>query len=107
MDPLPDKDALTTLLSVESLLLAASTLAVTISRAPVYGDARSDLPRRVAWAIFWLVLLASVGAAAAWIELFICGDGPGNFLGWCEAVAIAAVIAALPVISGLIAKWAR
>ena len=61
----------------------------------------------MAWGLFWLILWVSVGAAAAWLELFVCGDGPGNVLGWVEASALAAVIVAQPILGWLIAKWAR
>jgi hypothetical protein len=107
MEPLPDKDALTTLLSVESLLLAASTLAVTISRTPIHGQEKTAFPKRAAWGVAWLILVVSVGAGAAWTELFVCGDGPGNVLGWIEAGALLAILLVLPVIGFVVATWAK
>lgn len=102
------KDALSTLLSVEALLVAALTLAATIGNSPAVGTKRTDLPARVAKAVMWLTWAVAAGGLAAWIQIFVL-DAKGIDSGWDVATAfgLIAPLLGIPVFAGVCVRWAR
>jgi hypothetical protein len=103
------KDAFSSLLSVQALLLAASTLASTIGHERQQRIAKkSDVPHRVAFWIAVLMTAVGVGGVAAWIDLFICERyGTRSVGGATEALALLAPLVAIPVLGFVAASWAK
>lgn len=104
-DPIAAKDALSTLLATEALLLAASTLAATIGHAPRDNTPKTKVPRNTARAVAWLMVVVSLGGLAAWIELYPKDKGWDN--GWAvfESIGLLIPLAAIPAIGFLCVQW--
>jgi hypothetical protein len=107
MDPVPAQDALTTLLSTDALLVAASTLAATIGHAPPPNTPKSTTPWRIATGVAWLMVVVSAGALAAWIDLYLVEDGFDNIPSYIVAFALLAILFVIPVIGFQAARWAK
>ena len=86
-------NAISTLLTTESLLFAVFALALSFPSSPLARTAVSG--RQI---VFWaaaLVTLVASGAAVAWLNLFLA-HWPARFGTWFPAVAIAGGIIAQP-----------
>jgi hypothetical protein len=63
------KDALSLFMSIEALLLAASTVGVTGWRTRAAGeDVR--FAKTLGWACFGLTIILSLGGFASWLDIF-------------------------------------
>ncbi len=108
MDPYPAKDVLNTLLAVEALLVAASTLAAAVGSAPVAAPAlKNFVPQKTAYALFFLMVLVAAGGVAAWIQIYL-GDPSGvdEPLDVVQAGALLAGLVAIPIFGFQAARWA-
>jgi uncharacterized membrane protein len=100
-------DALASLLTTESLLFAAFTLAVNLS-APTPRVRRWLVPGRVLVAIAVVALTCvAFGAATAWFEIFVVGGFPRRFAERVIAGAVIAAIVIQPALAALLALGLR
>jgi hypothetical protein len=108
-DPFPSKDVLTTLLGVQSLLVASSTLAATVGHGPVTKvKAKDYVPYRVALGIAWLMVGIAVGGLAAWWQTYITDPAGVNApLDVVEAAALVAPLLVIPLFGFKAAGWAK
>lgn len=99
--------ALAILLTTESLLFAAFTLAVNLS-APTQRVRRWLIPGRalVGLAIAALAGVA-VGSGTAWFEIFVVGGFPGDTSARIIAVALIGAIGVQPLLAFLLAMGLR
>jgi len=95
-------NALTALLSTESLLFAALNVALGLT-SPVEGGRPLLIgPRKLAFAAFWLLAGVAAGAALAWCDLFL-GDWPSDPLALVPIFCLLGGILAQPVFALVIA----
>ena len=93
-------DALTLLLTVESLLIAALAIGVSLA-TPRSGGSPPFIARgTLALIIAVVITLVGIGAAAAWIVAYI-EPGPQGIAEWLEGLALAAGI-----LGGVVFSWA-
>jgi hypothetical protein len=100
--------ALTTLLSLESLLFAAFTLATNMT-SPVAGLRRRwPLPPKViVGSAVVLLTVVAFGAVMAWIEVFVRSGWPERFAGGAIAVAVVSAAVFQPILATLLALSLR
>jgi len=91
-------DALTLLLTVESLLLAALAAAVALMGPQAAGGRPIAVGGGLAALIAAAITMVAVGAGAAWSSLYIT-PGPRGLTAWIEAIALAVGIIAGPLFS--------
>jgi hypothetical protein len=101
-----DANALSSLLTVESLLFASLSVTVSISgrqrRVP-------DLPLKpstLGYLAFALLSLVALGALMAWANIFL-DPAPSSFRRWVIAAGLAAAIVAQPALAWAIARGLR
>jgi hypothetical protein len=100
-------NALATLLTTESLLFAAFTLAVNLS-APTQRARRWLVPAPVLVGIAVLALIVvAFGGATAWFEMFVVGGFTRIFAERVIAAAIVGAILVQPVLALLLALGLR
>jgi hypothetical protein len=100
-------DALSTLLTVESLLFAALSLGVSLSSGTPFGRVHLVSPATLASIAAALIVVIAAGALSAWIELFgganwSWSPGPG-----LRATGLLVGILTQPVLAVLIAMGLR
>jgi hypothetical protein len=97
-------DALTTCLTVESLLFAGlgGALAIAVST----GLPRPGLPtaRLIAWSVFVLLSVVGSGACVAWIDLFLATDQVRGASEWIPRSCILIGALGQPVVAFLVAR---
>ena len=96
-------NALTSLLTTESLLFAVFGLTVSLGGSPA---ARIDLasPSRALAVVAACVLtLLALGAAVSWVDLFI-GHWPGSFARWFPICTIALGIITQPMFAWMFVR---
>lgn len=89
-------NALTTLLTTESLLFAVFALTLSFGSSPVARAVPTSAARQIATSAAAVLTFLGTGATVAWIDLFIC-PWPARFVQWFPAVAIAVGILAQPI----------
>jgi hypothetical protein len=89
-------DALTLLLTVESLLITALAVAVSLTGSHSEGSAPFVVRGGLAAVIAASVTIVAVGAAAAWIVVYI-DPTPVGVAQWAEAIGIGVGVLAEPV----------
>jgi len=89
-------NALTTLLTTESLLFAVFALTLSFGSSSVARTVTTSAARQIAATAAGVLTFLGAGAAVAWVDLFVC-PWPGRFAQWFPAVAIAVGILAQPV----------
>ncbi|WP_158276926.1 hypothetical protein [Paraconexibacter algicola] len=93
-------------MSIEALLLAASTVGVTIWRSRTTGE-DAGYARILADGCTRLTVLLSIGGVAAWLDLFArSATQPGNALEVIQAGVLLVVLFGLPWVARQIAKGA-
>ena len=100
-------DALVVLLTVEALLLAALSLALSLT-------GQEKLVRDLPVGPFWIALFSTValwvvalGAGAAWWAIFAKGWPPSSVVRTLESVGIAAGILVEPLVASVLTKGTK
>jgi sorbitol-specific phosphotransferase system component IIC len=108
-DPYPPNEVLNTLLAVQALLIAASTLAATIgSRAPEKPKPKDFVPQRAAAVVAGLMIAVSVGGAAAWFDVYVSNaNGIKNVGDVLQAIALLAPLIVVPIFGLKAVQWAK
>jgi hypothetical protein len=108
-DPYPPNEVLNTLLAVQALLIAASTLAATIgSRAPEKPQLKDFVPQRAAAVVAGLMIAVSVGGAAAWFDVYVSNaKGIENVGDVLQAIALLAPLIVVPIFGLKAVRWAK
>lgn len=99
---LEPKDALTILLTVETLLFAAFGIAVSLAGESVFGQSRFFTSGVFALIVFSLVVCVSFGSVVAWYHVFVQGAPQLRGAWGIEAITLLIGIVAQPVITALI-----
>jgi hypothetical protein len=104
---LSDAQALTILLTVESLTFAAFGLGVAVT-TPIPGGRSPYLATgKLARDISIVLTLVAAAAASAWWEVFMEPRAPNGGLAWVQALGVVVVLAAQPYFSWRVAWGAR
>lgn len=102
-EPLPPVEAMTILLTVEGLLLASLSIALVLFVVPGF-------PAQTAWrliaALTFLMVVAAIGAGAAWCEQFL-GAWPGSLGGDVPIACIAIGVVFQPVVAIIVSVVTR
>lgn len=93
-------NALTTLLTTESLLFAVFALTLSLGTTPSARVALTSSGRRLGVCAATFLTFLAAGAAVAWGDLFLTA-WPDRFAQWFPAVAIAAGVVAQPAFAWL------
>ena len=102
--------ALTNLLTVEGLLFASFSLAVSLSGPTRWGIRRWFLGvegKHIAGTAVSVLALVAVGAGCAWWRIFVSAGFPTSVDGATIAIAIAVAIIAQPVLALFLAMGLR
>jgi hypothetical protein len=86
-------DALTLLLTVESLLIAALAVAISLTGPKPAGGKPFVVKGGLVLLIAFAITIVAAGAAAAWFALYV-DVGPSGVEQWVEAVSLAVGIVA-------------
>jgi hypothetical protein len=89
-------DALTSLLTVESLLFAVFSITLTFGSSGLTKNVTGGTMRRLARATAAVLTVLSIGAGTSWVTLFV-GSSTHGFAQWSPAVALAIGVIAQPV----------
>lgn len=93
-------DALTLLLTVETLLLAALAVSVALAAPSEHGGPPAVRGPRLARSITAVIVLVAVGATSAWLDLYTgSGHSPDGVRAWTIAIGLAAGVVASPILS--------
>lgn len=103
---LPTKDALTTLLTVESLLFAALSICVALGQPTEFGRRLPTSPLAFSLTAAGAVTLIAFGAATAWINAYL-DPCPATAEEWIEGIALGAGIVAQAVFAWWVALAMR
>jgi hypothetical protein len=104
---LPDVQALTTLLTVESLTFAAFGIGFAVT-VPVMGGRTPYLSTgRLARAIAIVLTLVAASAATAWWEVFMQPTAPRGLFAWAQALGIVVALVAQPYFAWRVALGSR
>jgi hypothetical protein len=99
--------ALTTLLTVESLIFAALGVGVAVTASVPGGRspylAQGKLARRIALAL----TAVAFAAGTAWWQVFMEPSQPHGFFGWTQAVGVAIAVVAQPYFGWRLALGAK
>jgi hypothetical protein len=90
------------LLAAESLLFAATTVAIALSAGSTLGVRRVIPPFRLAVASTTILLVVAFGAATAWWDVYVHA-WPNSFTGSAQAVCILVGILAQPLFAAAVA----
>ena len=89
-------DALTALLTIESLLFAVFSITLTFGSSGLTKSVTGGLVRRIAAATAAVLTVLSVGAGTSWVKLFV-GSSTYGFAQWSPAIALAVGLIVQPV----------
>lgn len=89
--------ALTVLLTTESLLFAVFALTLGFGGSSLPGTVVVGVARTIATAAALVLTTLGIGAATAWVDLFICSESLHGFAQWCPAVAIGVGVLSQPI----------
>jgi hypothetical protein len=96
-------NALTALLTTESLLFAAFGVAIGLGSSAAALTLQAPAARKLAVVSAVVLTFVGAGAMVAWTELFIVSAWPARFGEWFPVVAIAVGIVAQPTFAGVFA----
>jgi hypothetical protein len=88
--------ALTTLLTVESLIFAALGIGIAVTAAVPGGRSPYLVKGKLARRIALTLTAVAVGAGTAWWQVFMRPVHPHGFPAWSQAVGVAIAVVAQP-----------
>jgi hypothetical protein len=98
-------EALILLMTVETLLFAGLAVSLALAAPSEHGGNPIVRGPKLAWSISGAILIVSIGAAMAWLDIFTGKQHwPVGFRAWAIAIAVAAGIIVPSVLSGWISK---
>jgi hypothetical protein len=103
VDGFTAKDALATLVGVESFLFGALNVAIAASLPTQMGIRVLGSPRGFAIVVAGVVTLVGVGALLAWLDAFLGDAWPEGCLGQATAVVILLAIVVQPILTVVVA----
>jgi hypothetical protein len=104
---LDDVQALTSLLTVESLTFAAFGIGIAVTAAVPGGRSAYLMQGKLARRIALCLTAVATGAGTAWWEVFVEPDAPTGFFAWSQAGGIAVAIVAQPYFAWRLALGVR
>lgn len=93
--------ALTTLLTTESLLFAVFSVALAFGSSGLTSVVSAGFARSMVKAVAVVLTVLGIGACTAWIEVFV-GACTHGFTEWAPAFGIAVGVAAQPVFAWIL-----
>jgi hypothetical protein len=102
--PFSQANALTALMTAESLLFAVFAVTLSIGAGPTAKQADMRFVRRLAVAAAAVLTLLGIGGLISWCDLFVA-EWPGRLAEWAPLVALAVGIVAQPVFAWAIAYY--
>lgn len=94
---------LSLLLTTESLLFAALTVAVTLSATSMFGQSTWGPPWVLAFIATVVLAVVASGAVLAWTDLFLARNWPNGSNARLEALALLVAIVGQPLVALVIA----
>ena len=97
-------DALIALLTIESLLFVVFGVTLSFGTGEQSMTVVAGTARRIAVGVAVVLTILSVGAATAWVDVFLSGASTHGFAQWCPAVAIAVGVVTQPVFAWIVVR---